>query len=116
MVMPDKIVHRTGRTIPGQFAGRMGAARNPWFLESSPYHPLHYGAYPQYLFHHANGAMKDSGLAFQSPQLALPHGLNMRRLQDRIDLRQSLETQTRALEAAANQEDFDRYRQQPFPF
>ena len=43
MVMPDKIVHRTGRTIPGQFAGRMGAARNPWFLESSPYHPLHYG-------------------------------------------------------------------------
>ena len=111
MVMPDKIVHRTGRPIPGQFAGRMGAARNPWFLESSPYHPLHYGAYPKYLFHHATGAMKDSGLTFQSPQLALPHGLNMRRLKDRIDLRQSLETQTRAMEAAANQEDFDRYRQ-----
>ena len=35
----------------------------------------------------------------------------MRRLKDRIDLRQSLETQTRAMEAAANQEDFDRYRQ-----
>ena len=32
MVMPDKIVHRTGRTIPGQFAGRMGAARNPGSL------------------------------------------------------------------------------------
>ncbi|MGY8650864.1 MAG: DUF1501 domain-containing protein [Verrucomicrobiia bacterium] len=29
IVMPDKIVHRTGRTIPGQFAGRMGPARDP---------------------------------------------------------------------------------------
>ena len=111
IVMPDKIEHRTGRTIPGQFAGRMGPARDPWFLEASPKHPLHYGAYPQYLFHHATGAMKDPNLAFHAPQLALPQGLNLRRVSDRIALRKSLETQSRALEAAANQEDFDKYRQ-----
>jgi uncharacterized protein (DUF1501 family) len=111
IVMPDKIVHRTGRTIPGQFAGRMGPARDPWFLEASPKHPLHYGAYPKYLFHHATGAMKDPALTFQSPQLTLPQGLNLRRVTDRIALRQNLETQSRALETAANQEDFDKYRQ-----
>ena len=32
VVMPDKIVHRTGRVIPGQFAGRMGKSREPWFF------------------------------------------------------------------------------------
>ena len=88
----------------------MGAARDPWFLESSPYHPLHYGAYPKYLFHHATGAMKDAGLSFKSPQLALPHGLNLHRLKDRIDLRQGLESQTRALEAAANQDHTEAVR------
>ncbi|SVC90791.1 uncharacterized protein METZ01_LOCUS343645, partial [marine metagenome] len=60
VVMPDKIVHRTGRVIPGQFAGRMGKAHDPWLLEVSPYHPLHYGAYPEYLFHHATGKMEDA--------------------------------------------------------
>ncbi len=114
IVMPDKIVHRTGRTIPGQFAGRMGPARDPWFLEASPYHPLHYGAYPKYLFHHATGEMKDANLAFRTPQLTLPQGLDLRRVSNRITLRQSLETQSRALEAAAKQEDFDKYRQAAF--
>ena len=111
IVMPDKIVHRTGRTIPGQFAGRMGPARDPWFLEASPKHPLHYGAYPKYLFHHATGAMKDDALTFHAPQLALPQGLNLRRVSDRIALRKNLESQSRVLEAAANQEGFDKYRQ-----
>lgn len=114
IVMPDKIVHRTGRTIPGQFAGRMGPGRDPWFLEASPYHPLHYGAYPEYLFHHATGTMKDANLAFRTPQLTLPQGLDLRRVSNRITLRQSLETQSRALEAAAKQEDFDKYRQAAF--
>jgi len=114
IVMPDKIVHRTGRTIPGQFAGRMGPARDPWFLEASPYHPLHYGAYPKYLFHHAKGTMKDANLAFRTPQLTLPQGLDLRRVSNRITLRQSLETQSRALEAAAKQENFDKYRQAAF--
>ena len=111
IVMPDKIVHRTGRTIPGQFAGHMGPGRDPWFLETSPYHPLHYGAYPEYLFHHGTGATKDDNLKFLAPQLTLPHGLNLRRVQDRIDLRQQLEAQSELLSQAAQQKGFDRYRQ-----
>ena len=46
VVMPDKIVHRTDRVIPGHFAGMMGQSRDPWFLAVSPYHPEHYGPYP----------------------------------------------------------------------
>ena len=111
VVMPDKIVHRTGRTIPGQFAGRMGKSRDPWFLEVSPYHPLHYGSYPDYLFHHATGAMKDANLNFRSPRLTLPQGLDQSRVEDRIKLRNHLENQAQALETAAADPAFDRYRQ-----
>ena len=111
VVMPDKIVHRTGRVIPGQFAGSMGKARDPWFLEVSPYHPLHYGAYPEYLFHHATGKLDDSGLKFRAPHLSLPSGLNLRRVADRTTLRQNLENQSRILEAGAGDEAFDKYRE-----
>ena len=110
VVMPDKIVHRTGRVIPGQFAGRMGKSREPWFLDISPYHPQHYGAYPEYLFHHATGTHKDSGLQFRSPQLSLPAGLNLNRVTDRVALRKDLERQSHALESAAGDAAFDRYQ------
>ena len=111
VVMPDKIVHRTGRVIPGQFAARMGKSREPWFLDISPYHPLHYGAYPQYLFHHATGAHKDAGLNFRSPQLTLPSGLNLNRVADRVALRKDLQNQSKGLESAAGDETFDRYQE-----
>ena len=29
VVLPEKLIHRTGRVIPGQFAGEMGARRDP---------------------------------------------------------------------------------------
>ena len=47
VVLPDKIVHRTGRTVPGQFAGALGRANEPWFLEASPFSGVAYGAYPR---------------------------------------------------------------------
>ena len=34
-VLPEKLIHVTGRTIPGQFAGVMGADYDPWFIEAS---------------------------------------------------------------------------------
>ncbi len=111
VVMPDKIVHRTGRVIPGQFAGMMGKSRDPWFLEVSPYHPEHYGAYPEYLFHHASGKLTDDGLKFRAPHLSLPSGLNLRRISDRTALRKNLEHQSRVLEAKAGDANFDKYRQ-----
>ena len=111
VVLPDTIVHRTGRVIPGQFAGLMGERRNPWFVKASPYHPGHYGAYPEYLFHHAKGKLEDPNLAFQAPHLALPQGLELDRVQRRLRLRDDFERQRRNLEKAISNESFDMYRQ-----
>ncbi|HAM71594.1 MAG TPA: DUF1501 domain-containing protein, partial [Verrucomicrobiales bacterium] len=62
IVLPERLVHMTGRVIPGQSAGILGKQRDPWFLEMSPFHPRHYGAYPEYLFHHETGRMEEAGL------------------------------------------------------
>src|SRR5262249_15541415 len=37
IVLPEKLIHMTGRVIPGQFAGQMGPARDPWVIEASPF-------------------------------------------------------------------------------
>jgi hypothetical protein len=112
IVLPDKIVHRTGRTLPGQFGGQMGNRRDPWFLEMSPYHPASYGAYPEYLFFHDKGKLTDLGLRFQAPHLSLPEGMDLARLNDRLALRDNLERQARYYDTAATQDPaIDRYRQ-----
>ncbi len=111
VVLPDKIVHREGRTIPGQFGGQMGALRDPWFLEMSPYHPRHYGAYPEYLFHHATGSAVDENLRFEAPHLSLPQGLSKDRMLSRVALRDELERQSRLYGQAVEEAAFDKYRE-----
>ncbi len=111
VVLPDKIVHNSGRTIPGQFAGLLGQRYDPWFLEMSPYHPLHYGAFPEYLFHHEKGRVSDENLSFHSPELSLPQGLTLDRMLDRVSLRDTIERQSRALSDAADDGQLDRYRE-----
>ncbi len=110
VVLPDKIVHMTGRTIPGQLAGAMGAQRDPWFVEASPYHPESYGAYPDYLFHFEKGKVEDPRLVFQMPHFVLPQGLTAQRVMQRDGLRRELESQRRFLDESAEGEQFDRYR------
>lgn len=111
LVLPDKIVHRTGRTLPGQFGGMMGTRADPWFLEMSPYHPLHYGAYPQYLFHHETGLQTDDGLRFTAPYLSLPEGLTLDRIASRVGLRDQIERQSSAYEKLAGDHQLDRHRE-----
>ena len=111
VVLPEKLIHRTGRVIPGQFAGEMGARRDPWFIEASPFNATTYGAFPEYEFHHARGKENKKGLQFQAPNLSLPQGLNKSRLNTRFQLLQHIEHQRRDLERSATVEQFDRYRQ-----
>jgi len=111
VVLPEKLVHRTGRVIPGQFAGQMGSARDPWFIEASPFNGKTYGAYPAYEFHHARGRENREGLTFQAPNLSLPHGLTQPRMNRRLDLLGTIEQQRRDLDRYATTANFDRYRQ-----
>ena len=111
IVVPERLVHRTGRVLPGQFGGLMGSRRDPWFIEASPYNPKSYGAYPDYEFHFVRGRERNAELKFQSPNLSLPQGLSRSRLADRDGLRAMLDGQRRELEQSASAESYDRHRQ-----
>ena len=111
VVLPERLIHNTGRTLPGQFGGLMGNQRDPWFIEASPYNPKSYGAYPDYEFHFVRGRERNKDLKFQSPNLSLPEGLSRSRLSDRDSLRSMLDLQRRDLEQSATIESFDRHRQ-----
>lgn len=110
IALPEKLIHRTGRVIPGQFAGLMGSKRDPWFVSAAPFNAKTYGAYPEFEFHHERG-LEVTGLKFQAPNLALPEGLPQARFTDRLALRQLLDGQRHELETAASVQSFDRFRQ-----
>jgi hypothetical protein len=110
-VLPERLLHTTGRAIPGQFAGLMGPTRNPWFIEASPFDALGYGAYPQYGFDHQERPSPPKAKVFQAPSLSLPEGVARDRLDDRLSLLARIDRQRHALDRAATVESFDAFRQ-----
>lgn len=110
VVLPERLVHNTARVIPGQFAGLMGARRDPWFIEAAPFHARSYGAFPEFAFDHQERGAEDAR-QFQAPHLALPADLNMDRLAGRLGLLRNLENQCRSLDRTATIGGFDRQRQ-----
>lgn len=110
VVLPERLVHYSGRVLPGQFAGMMGKHRNPWFVEASPFHSTSYGAFPQYAFDHQDRGDADKRV-FQAPNLSLPAWLPPDRFAGRIDLLGELQRQQRALDGHAQTAGYDRYRQ-----
>ena len=111
VVLPEVLIHREGRVIPGQFAGEMGSHRNPMFVSYCRFSATAYGAWPEYGFHHATGKLNPKDTTFEAPNLSLPDGLDSDRFHDRLTLLSSIGRQTERLERAAENEDFDRYRQ-----
>lgn len=111
VVLPEKLIHRTGRVIPGQFAGAMGSRRDPLFLEMSRFLPEYYGAYPEFGFHHARGAENPKDFVYQAPNLTLPQEIYGSRFQSRLDLLKRIGKQQRDLETVALSEPFDRHRE-----
>ena len=111
VVLPDRLVHYSGRVIPGQFAGIMGARRDPWFIEASPYNPLAYGAYPDFEFDHQERSNMPRRTKFEAPNLTLPEELHSRRLGKRLDLVKHIDRQREDLDHSAHTEPLDRFRQ-----
>ncbi|RLT04264.1 MAG: DUF1501 domain-containing protein [Planctomycetota bacterium] len=112
-VLPEKLVHVTGRTIPGQFAGEMGPKFDPWFIEASQYKDTKYihGAFPEYGFQRSEGKMTPDGYRFEAPKLQLAHGMLNDQFQSRVQLLKSIERQRQELDRAALVSEFDRHRQ-----
>lgn len=111
VVLPERLVHNTGRVIPGQFAGVMGRSRDPWFIEASAFDPVAYGAYPEFEFDHQDRPNTPTRSRFQVPDLTLPEGLGETRLGNRLDLLAALDRQRAALESAAVVEQFGNRQQ-----
>lgn len=114
VVLPERLVHWSGRVLPGAYAGQMGRRREPWFIEASPYgNPFWRGAYPEYTF--ANETKKPPATpddrVFQAPNLSLPQGLSGDRFYNRLEVLAEIDRQRGYLERAAEIEKFDTYRQ-----
>ena len=101
VVLPETLVHYSGRIIPGQFAGMMGPRHEPWFVEASPYDPSSYGAYPEFKFDHQERGNAD-GRLFQAPSLSLPQGIDPPRLLGRSELLATLQDQRQNLDRTAS--------------
>lgn len=113
VVLPEKLIHVTGRTIPGQLAGEMGSRFDPWFIEASQYRDTKYihGAFPEYGFQRWEGKTTPPNYRYEAPRLELAHDVLADRLQSRNRLLESLEQQRRDLDGAASRAAFDRHRQ-----
>jgi hypothetical protein len=111
VVLPDRLVHYSARVIPGQFAGIMGARRDPWFIELSPFSSLGYGAYPEYEFDHQERPNMPRRFKFEAPNLSLPEGVSFGRLDRRVDLVNVIDQQRIELDRAGSITSFDRQRQ-----
>ena len=109
VVLPDRIVHNSGRVIPGQFAGKMGRRRDPWFLEVSGFDPKAYGAYPTHEFDHQQRAYKPKRTSFVLPDLSLPQGVDGHRFDDRLDILAHIDAQRQTLDQLGP--GFNRHRQ-----
>lgn len=112
-VLPEKLIHVTGRTIPGQFAGQMGWKHDPWFIEASRFRDTKYihGAFPEYGFQRWEGASNPPEYVFEAPRLELPHGVLQDRHDSRMRLLKTLDDQRRTFDQAARVSEFDRLRQ-----
>lgn len=112
-VLPEKLVHVTGRTIPGQFAGEMGPKHEPWFIEASQYRDTNYihGAFPEYGFQRQKGRMNPPGYRFEAPRIELAEGVLQDQFYARVQLLESIQRQRRELDLAAQVRDLDRHQQ-----
>lgn len=110
IVLPERLVHSTGRVIPGQGGGMMGRNHDPWFIEASPFHNQSYGAFPQYEFDHQQRG-KETGRKFETPHLSLQPGSDAQTANKRLELLTQLKDQSRELAMAVERFGLDDSRQ-----
>ena len=111
IVLPEVLIHREGRVIPGQFAGEMGPQRDPMFVSYARFSSTAYGAWPEYGFHHQRGRENPQDMTFEAPNLTLQADMDPRRFDRRLQLLDSIREQAVSLERAAESQAFDRERQ-----
>jgi hypothetical protein len=114
VMLPHALVHRTGRVIPGQFAGRMDNRFDPWLLDVAPECAGGYGACPN-CFHFENLQFRHAGPSeFAAAGLNLPPALSLPRLTSRELLLRAVDSLRRDLDRQASLASLDRFHGQAF--
>jgi hypothetical protein len=109
-VLPRLITNVNRATRPGQSAGMMGPAHDPWLINASDKCDG-YGDCPN-CFHFSNKPSYRHSVkpVFQAPVLNLPDGLSLSRLDRRTDLLADVEQQRRDLDWQSAVSRMDRHR------
>ncbi|MGZ0173985.1 MAG: DUF1501 domain-containing protein [Planctomycetales bacterium] len=114
VMLPERLVHWSGGTIPGAYGGMMGGHRDPFIIEATHYgDPFWRGAYPEYTFHQQprKNPTSDSPKLFQAPSLKLPAELNSTRFDRRLNLLGRIDQQQLELERSAEGTRYDIHRE-----
>lgn len=114
VMLPERLVHWSGGTIPGAYGGMMGRRRDPFIIEATQYgDPFWRGAYPEYTFHQLpkKTPTSDSPTVFQAPSLELLPGVSGRQFDRRLSLLNSIDAQRKAMERSAETQLYDQNRQ-----
>lgn len=106
-VVPFHYIHHSGRVIPGQFAGEMGHGNDPWVIQAAHNCPG-YGACPDCIDHQRRPHRHQGTPVFQPPNLRLPEGMTLSRLDARRQLLNLVETQQRQLDRQSAVADLNR--------
>ncbi|HXT60011.1 MAG TPA: DUF1501 domain-containing protein [Pirellulales bacterium] len=111
VVLPQSSVNEIGLVRPGQYAGKLGRRYEAWHMNVAAPCALGNGACPHCFRFEGAPYEHGSQTIFDAPALTLPEG-GPTRLAGRIGLLEHIKNQQQALEAGAESESFDRYRQQ----
>ena len=110
-MLPRLITNVNKAVRPGQTAGLMGSAHDPWLINAADQCDG-YGACPDCfrfsnkpLYQHANVPV------FQAPNLKLMDGLSLSRLDRRADLLAELDQRRRDIDRQSTEQRMDRHRQ-----
>ena len=104
VMLPERLVHWSGGTIPGAYGGQMGHQRDPFIIEATHYgDPFWRGAYPEYTFHQLpkTKATSEPPKLFQAPNLKVPTDLAGQRFDSRMRLLETVEVQVNELDLPA---------------
>jgi hypothetical protein len=111
-ILPHLLIHRTGRTLPGQQAGLLGSRHDAWVIDVAA-KCTGYGSCPNCFFH--DGKTKfghGDGPLIQPPHLQLPDYLPVGRVSARRSLLDEIEIQRRTLDQVAEADALDPFRRQ----
>jgi hypothetical protein len=114
IVLPERLIHWSGGVIPGNYGGQMGAHRDPFFIEASPYgNPFWKGAYPEYTFPNETKKppAEPDARVFQAPNITLSAEMTATRAAGRQSLLAELDRQRTELERSAAMQQYDSQRQ-----